>query len=332
MKKQKRIALILLLLSFAMAFSQEQEVVVAAGQVHSGNINTIDADITVLPGARVTGRVRSTNGDIYVEENARVQKIINTNGDIFLDSGVRVDQKVQNTYGDIRVKDTGTLYGNVLNEYGDIRINGSYLNQHVKNRHGEIILTGNTHVRRNVVILNRHGNTESVNPIRIYLGDGVVIDGNVTAQRDADMVELEMYNSDVNGNIAHVEVIDGGGGDDDDDEEPDECSGIASWQTGTVYNEGDIVSYDNHRWMASWWTQNQAPGTTGNNGVWQDMGACELNLSQCGGRQIWTPSFIFVRNTECYYDGRAYRAKWYVRGGSEPQNNNAWRFIGFCED
>ncbi|MBO0513190.1 carbohydrate-binding protein, partial [Streptomyces beijiangensis] len=29
-----------------------------------------------------------------------------------------------------------------------------------------------------------------------------------------------------------------------------------------------------HTWKAKWWTQNETPGTTGEWGAWQDLGAC----------------------------------------------------------
>lgn len=43
---------------------------------------------------------------------------------------------------------------------------------------------------------------------------------------------------------------------------------------GTIYNNGDIVSYAGHQWKAQWWTQNETPGTTGQWGVWLDLGPC----------------------------------------------------------
>ncbi|SEG48762.1 chitinase [Actinacidiphila yanglinensis] len=48
----------------------------------------------------------------------------------------------------------------------------------------------------------------------------------------------------------------------------------ASWSSSQVYTGGDKVSWNGHNWSAKWWTQGEEPGTTGEWGVWQDLGAC----------------------------------------------------------
>ncbi|MFI0942965.1 lytic polysaccharide monooxygenase [Streptomyces sp. NPDC021020] len=48
----------------------------------------------------------------------------------------------------------------------------------------------------------------------------------------------------------------------------------APWAAATVYNGGETVSHNGHNWKAKWWTQGEEPGTTGQWGVWDDLGAC----------------------------------------------------------
>jgi chitinase len=47
------------------------------------------------------------------------------------------------------------------------------------------------------------------------------------------------------------------------------------WDAAAVYVNGDEVSHDGHAWRAKWWTQGEEPGTTGEWGVWEDLGACD---------------------------------------------------------
>lgn len=47
-----------------------------------------------------------------------------------------------------------------------------------------------------------------------------------------------------------------------------------AWAAATVYNGGNLVSHKGHGWRAKWWTQGEEPGTTGQWGVWADLGAC----------------------------------------------------------
>ncbi|MFE2357726.1 chitinase C-terminal domain-containing protein [Streptomyces parvulus] len=55
--------------------------------------------------------------------------------------------------------------------------------------------------------------------------------------------------------------------------EPAECAAPA-WSTATAYGGGSTVSHAGHTWKSKWWTKGEEPGTTGEWGVWQDLGAC----------------------------------------------------------
>ncbi|MDP9814650.1 glycoside hydrolase family 19 protein [Spirilliplanes yamanashiensis] len=48
----------------------------------------------------------------------------------------------------------------------------------------------------------------------------------------------------------------------------------AAWNSGAVYNGGNIASHSGRNWRAQWWTQGETPGTTGEWGVWRDQGTC----------------------------------------------------------
>jgi chitinase len=48
----------------------------------------------------------------------------------------------------------------------------------------------------------------------------------------------------------------------------------AAWSPSQIYTGGNTVSWKGHDWKAKWWTQGEEPGTTGEWGVWQDLGAC----------------------------------------------------------
>ncbi|SDL00507.1 chitinase C-terminal domain-containing protein [Streptomyces indicus] len=48
----------------------------------------------------------------------------------------------------------------------------------------------------------------------------------------------------------------------------------AAWNATAEYGGGTVVSHKSHTWKAKWWTKGEEPGTTGEWGVWQDLGAC----------------------------------------------------------
>ncbi|MFJ8014514.1 glycosyl hydrolase family 18 protein [Streptomyces sp. NPDC096339] len=55
---------------------------------------------------------------------------------------------------------------------------------------------------------------------------------------------------------------------------PTGCGSTPAYVAGTVYTGGQEVSYNGRKYKAQWWTQNETPGTTGEWGVWKDLGAC----------------------------------------------------------
>ncbi|WP_190394430.1 cellulase family glycosylhydrolase [Nocardiopsis quinghaiensis] len=55
--------------------------------------------------------------------------------------------------------------------------------------------------------------------------------------------------------------------------DPDECE-VPAWSPETVYTGEDRVGHGGRLYEAQWWTRGEEPGTTGEWGVWRDLGAC----------------------------------------------------------
>ncbi|MFE7429202.1 chitinase C-terminal domain-containing protein [Streptomyces sp. NPDC057545] len=47
-----------------------------------------------------------------------------------------------------------------------------------------------------------------------------------------------------------------------------------TWSAASEYGAGTTVGHGSHQWKAKWWTKGETPGSTGDWGVWQDLGAC----------------------------------------------------------
>ncbi|NEC17136.1 chitinase C-terminal domain-containing protein [Streptomyces parvus] len=56
--------------------------------------------------------------------------------------------------------------------------------------------------------------------------------------------------------------------------EPGGSCSAPAWNATTEYGGGSTVSHGGHEWKASWWTKGETPGSTGEWGVWKDLGAC----------------------------------------------------------
>jgi chitodextrinase len=77
---------------------------------------------------------------------------------------------------------------------------------------------------------------------------------------------------------------DGGGGDNDGGDDGGNsdggggtmtgCGGVPAWDSETVYNGGEKVSYDGALWKAEWYTQRTKPGSS-SWGPWKKVGSCD---------------------------------------------------------
>ncbi|MEV6610639.1 chitinase [Kutzneria sp. NPDC051319] len=52
------------------------------------------------------------------------------------------------------------------------------------------------------------------------------------------------------------------------------CAGLAAWSTSTSYVPGNVVSYNSHKWTATYWSTGVTPGSAIAWNIWQDNGAC----------------------------------------------------------
>lgn len=72
-----------------------------------------------------------------------------------------------------------------------------------------------------------------------------------------------------------IDQVTGGTGTppDPDPDPPAGCDGVAAWDSQTLYNPGDQVSHNGHKWAATWYVRAWAPGE-GPYQYWNDLGAC----------------------------------------------------------
>ncbi|GHH73867.1 chitinase [Streptomyces sulfonofaciens] len=111
------------------------------------------------------------------------------------------------------------------------------------------------------------GVTASLSPTSVTAGGSATLTLRTSASAASGTYTLTVSGAgDKAGHTAtYTLTITGGSG--------SQCT-AAPWDASAVYVGGDQVSHDGHRWQAKWWTTGEEPGTTGEWGVWQDLGAC----------------------------------------------------------
>ena len=95
----------------------------------------------------------------------------------------------------------------------------------------------------------------------------------------------------------------------------------SEWNAKKVYNTGDKVIYDGKIWEAQWYTQNEAPGTTGQWGVWQERGTASTpavsisptaTVTTPGSFPSWDSQVIYYEGDIVSYNGKNWIAGWYT--------------------
>lgn len=94
----------------------------------------------------------------------------------------------------------------------------------------------------------------------------------------------------------------------------------SAWNSSTIYNAGDIVSYEGNLWKAGWYTVGDKPGTTGEYGVWTLYGvdtSTPTPTSTAATYLPWSSNTIYNEGDIVSYKGTYWIAQWYTQG-EEP--------------
>jgi hypothetical protein len=111
------------------------------------------------------------------------------------------------------------------------------------------------------------GVTASLSPGSVTAGGSSTLTLATTSAARDGTYDITVTGSNASGShsATYALTVTGGSG--------DQCT-AAPWDEDAIYTGGQQVSHDGHNWKAKWWTTGEEPGTTGEWGVWQDLGPC----------------------------------------------------------
>lgn len=111
------------------------------------------------------------------------------------------------------------------------------------------------------------GVTVSLSPTSVTAGGSATLTVTASASVPAGSYPITVTGTGTSGShtAVYTLTVTGGSG--------STCT-APTWDPSAVYVGGNTVSWQGHSWKAKWWTQGEEPGTTGEWGVWQDLGAC----------------------------------------------------------
>jgi GH18 family chitinase/chitodextrinase len=111
-----------------------------------------------------------------------------------------------------------------------------------------------------------------------------------------------------------------------------DCNAPA-WSSSSIYTGGDEVAHNNKLWRAKWWTSGDEPGTTGEFGVWEDLGNCSgTGTNQLPEGTITAPSngsvitegaSVVLEASASDVDGSVAQVEFYINGALVSTDNTS---------
>ncbi|WP_052869066.1 chitinase [Streptomyces niger] len=111
------------------------------------------------------------------------------------------------------------------------------------------------------------GVTASLSPASVTAGGSATLTLATTSATASGTYHFTVTGTSASGSHSarYALTVTGGSG--------NQCT-AAPWAKDKVYTGDQQVSHKGHTWKAKWWTTGEEPGTTGEWGVWQDLGPC----------------------------------------------------------
>ena len=158
----------------ALGASINKSIKIAAGE-ESGGATSVNGSITVGPDATVTGKLKTVNGSIRIDDRASIEGAATVNGGLRLADNVRAES-LGTVNGSINVGDDGEISGEVGAVNGRISLGrGTRVSDDVGNVNGQIGVAG-AEVGGDVTTVNGD----------IELSDGAVVKGDVVVEKPSN--------------------------------------------------------------------------------------------------------------------------------------------------
>ncbi|WP_273430427.1 carbohydrate-binding protein [Chitinibacter tainanensis] len=84
------------------------------------------------------------------------------------------------------------------------------------------------------------------------------------------------------------------------------------WDSATIYQQGQIVQWQNVEYSAQWWSQGETPGTA--NSAWRKNPTNSI--------AAWDAGQIYEAGSKTIYQGRVWQARWWTQ--NEVPANHEW--------
>ena len=203
-------------------YSTNEDVTVREGTSHRGDAVTINGNVRVEKDADARdSSFRTINGNVVVEEGAKVSDCETVNGSVRIGDGTEagdlrtvngdlsvgrdahIDGQVQLVNGSVRLASGSRVQGDVGTVNGLIEMRSATVNGDLTNTNGGMLITDGSEVLGGIRVEAVDEGSEG-EPPRIIVGPGVRIRGESVFERP---VELHVHDSAEMGPVSGAQVI-----------------------------------------------------------------------------------------------------------------------------
>lgn len=188
--------------------SVNKDIVVHDGAKVSNSQNSVNGSISIGSNCEVRGGCRSVNGNIFVGNNSQVRELQAVNGRIKVDHTVMVRGDIESVNGSVACDSGVEVTGSVSTVNGTIDLNNTTVRRDVSTYNGHVTLLDQSIVRGDIVVKKSKGNANRVRPLEIKIAEGSVLEGDVLVKDDRmDVIVILAEGGIVHGEIIDAEVV-----------------------------------------------------------------------------------------------------------------------------
>jgi len=178
------------------------------GEQSRHGLTSVNGNIRVGEECRIGGPCQSVNGHITIGHSTEVADVHTVNGAVDLGREVLVDGDLGTVNGSIECAEGTWVRRDIETVNGSIRLLRTEVGDDVTTHNGDIHLLDGTEVHGDVRVRRVTGRTDRSRPLRIVVGEGSVVHGDVINRQDRFPVEVHLARgARVEGEILGAEVI-----------------------------------------------------------------------------------------------------------------------------
>ncbi len=212
-------AVVLGLVFSACGNGPDRPVDVADGETREGDVNVVNASITLGEESEVKGNLRSVNGAVELGSGARAGtvetvngrvrigsdgetgEVSTVNGSIRLGEDGRVRGEISSINGSVTLKAGSEVSGDISTVNGNIRVESARIEGSLSTRTGDVSLLDGSHLAGDLTVDRVQRGDRDRRP-RVVIGPDTVVEGTIRAAR---RIELHVHESASIGDVEGVE-------------------------------------------------------------------------------------------------------------------------------